>query len=371
MDLPASEDASAARLSLAKAVSMSGAFPGAFPAETFTLVARGMAPMPVDMLLADGGIYDNLGYRLMASARDAARREKRQPLALYGDGWDKRWDVDFILVSNGGQMFDLEAASGTGHELGRVIGLLSDLPGSRQEEVFRERWVSSSESNAPSDTIFFSPGLITGSPDDWLSGLNYETGKRQNADYRLHDSLCNALLGLNIGFFPLVAADLDRWSADQILELCPDREGLRKAIEAFHHPPPLQEKTPPSKPKNNRERYESLFEIPPAELQQRDLASKVADVIVADIEDCVKSFRKMGTLQDQVNPADAWRIHRLGRYLVLFKWADLQQRIPAARERREKLDSEQEKSQEYEHKLLRKLSPFEQTESKPGIENRE
>jgi predicted acylesterase/phospholipase RssA len=343
MDAADSEDARPAKLSMAKAVSMSGAFPGAFPAESVELKTRGFFPTTVNVFLADGGIHDNLGYRLMTSARDAVRVEKGSPNADFnGHGWDKHWDVDLIIVSNGGQMFDLEAVSGVGDELARVIGLLSDLPASRQEEVFRKDRRDIGESKAPSDTIFFSPGLITGSPDDWLIFKQSQRKTGRNLD-SFWESLRDSLVGLDFNSFRLVLP--------QIINLCGDQARLKNALHAFRNPPALPTETPRSKAKNNRDALFNGYSESPALRQRRQLAAELASVVVSDIEDCMNAFRKTGTLQDQINSDDAWRIHRLGRYLVLLKWPDLQAEIPAATERRKKLNLEQQHSMEFWEKL--------------------
>lgn len=82
-------------------VAVSGAFPGAFGSTEFEIVSG------LKLQIVDGGITDNLGYSLLASAVEQSawrRRDLMSPLdAEAGD-----WNLDMIIVSDGGMPLSRE-----------------------------------------------------------------------------------------------------------------------------------------------------------------------------------------------------------------------------------------------------------------------
>lgn len=107
---------------LADRVAVSGSFPSAFPAlpvsARITTVPEPLSKSErvseLSLLLADGGIRDNLGLKLLEAADALAREAVTNPSA---NGWtgfapSSDWALDLILVSDGGKF--LQAHSGQG-----------------------------------------------------------------------------------------------------------------------------------------------------------------------------------------------------------------------------------------------------------------
>ncbi len=117
----------AKRMTLAERVAISGAFPFAFPPRTWQIEdlhpvgATGVGKR--QMLLADGGLRDNTGVRLLQVAEAEA-----DPTALQFGVQDSKmpieWNLDAILSSDGGAVFGVfEKPSGRLSLLPRVFEL--------------------------------------------------------------------------------------------------------------------------------------------------------------------------------------------------------------------------------------------------------
>lgn len=80
---------------VAELVTMSGAFPGAFGSSDLEIVGG------TRFQVVDGGVTDNLGYSLFASALEESKwRSAELASGLDNDG--KKWEFDLIIVSDGG-----------------------------------------------------------------------------------------------------------------------------------------------------------------------------------------------------------------------------------------------------------------------------
>jgi hypothetical protein len=93
---------------LAERVATSGAFPGAFPPRAVELdIVAGGRRSHLRLLLADGGIRDNLGVDALLLIDRLSRQQQRQdwsPNTLWTyDHVDPMWRLDLVIASDGGQ----------------------------------------------------------------------------------------------------------------------------------------------------------------------------------------------------------------------------------------------------------------------------
>lgn len=143
------------RLDLAARVSISGAFPGAFPARSVEIETRRQgANMTIrrTLSLGDGGISDNSGLLLLRAAQE---QSNRQPASLAD------WKVDFIVVSDGGAVFGLGSDPGTLASLQRAIDMLSarGSQGYQRREAKKHDlvWLTPQSSFLPAVMLFDTP----------------------------------------------------------------------------------------------------------------------------------------------------------------------------------------------------------------------
>jgi hypothetical protein len=96
-------------------VAVSGAFPGAFSA-LHTSARLTPVPEPIGvshdtrslmLALVDGGVRDNLGLRLLQGINREARRSGNNSISWPGFTPDPEWALDLIIVSDGGQSFEV------------------------------------------------------------------------------------------------------------------------------------------------------------------------------------------------------------------------------------------------------------------------
>jgi len=120
-------------VSLAERVAISGAFPGAFPARRARIsIAQGrpveaQAPrVDRELVLADGGVADNSGIRLLETTSALATVRRGSDLSLdpaYGDAWN----IDVFLASNAGALFDVPEELSSLSELTRAVDVIAQL----------------------------------------------------------------------------------------------------------------------------------------------------------------------------------------------------------------------------------------------------
>jgi predicted acylesterase/phospholipase RssA len=287
---------------VADIVAISGAFPGAFPAmhtaARLTVVPTLLANSPdtrtIPLALVDGGVRDNLGLRLLQGIDQEVRGNGRNSLSWPGFKPSQDWELDLIIVSDGGQSF--EAAE-------RRLGLLAqvsraiDLSG--LETGILRPVMQSAALPVVSLSIAAEIGLA---PDATI--VQSATRPRASArrDYfrpRLPDD-------------PALA---------RIVELVPNREAAREALANYA-----------------RTRGATPMSVGDLDKRCRDTASRdapechwrtLADLILDDIDHVAAVFRRSATLEDQYSAADVDALTRLGRYFVLLKLAEIEEKLAA------------------------------------------
>jgi predicted acylesterase/phospholipase RssA len=159
---------------LALLTAASGAFPLALPAYGFDApyTLPGEQPASFRYLLSDGGVSDNTGLVLLDAAQLVARKEKDYAASPYPSRhnppsqWGMaRFDVDFMLASDGSALAPEEAPSGPFSEFERAMNVMYDTTGGK--EMFAAR----DEAKHPRPPIvLITPRSIARSPDGLRRG---------------------------------------------------------------------------------------------------------------------------------------------------------------------------------------------------------
>lgn len=149
------------KLDLATRVSISGAFPGAFPRRRVEIETRRQAmnfyePTAMKirrtLVLGDGGISDNTGLLLMRAAQEQSNRPSA---SLTG------WNVDFVIVSDAGAVFGLGGDPGALASLQRAVDVLSvrGSQGFRKREMQKRDlvWLTPQSNFLPIPMLFDAP----------------------------------------------------------------------------------------------------------------------------------------------------------------------------------------------------------------------
>jgi hypothetical protein len=343
--LPGSPNAFPTGERWARLAAMSGAFPGAFPISPERLklgsITEGMITdirtMAVDRLhpeqdpfigvwLADGGIIENLGLRLLLVTHRHAKlpgdgpgvarnlrfppgkvtgpAEAFQRYALYfGSGFRElppEWRLDVALFSNGGQMLASRENDGS-IGLGRVIDIATSLHAARDEEALR----LSTQFEANDIPVYgMSPAYLGDPPDlEMLGGENAAAARK----YERHTAQ------------PL-------WSLTEMLE----KQGiLDHVLEINPHP-----ETAKKELAELRAHWEMLANAPEEERQAAGRRFSDEHPVLRDVSMGLAAFDRTSTLEDQVPPEDAEAIFRLGQYSVYLRFDRLKMVLDAASEKR-------------------------------------
>lgn len=123
---------------IARLVAASGAFPGAFQASAFRI-----SPKSEEILVSDGGLTDNFGFSLLASAH------------VLGESWV----FDLIIVSDGSQTLRNEVSRGVG-QWGRAMSVIYASAGI--EAVIGEQ---------PPKVLRLSPQLLDPDDDEMMARI--------------------------------------------------------------------------------------------------------------------------------------------------------------------------------------------------------
>jgi predicted acylesterase/phospholipase RssA len=285
---------------VADIVAVSGAFPGAFPAmhtaARLTVVPEPLANSPdtrtMPLALVDGGVRDNLGVRLLQGIDQEVRGNGRTSLSWRGFKPSQDWALDLIIVSDGGQSFEVaERRLGLLAQVSRAI----DLSG--LETGILRPVMQSADLPVVSLSIAAEIGLAADATIVQSATRPRTTVRRDYFRPRLPDD--PALAGM--------------------VELVPNREAARQALANYA-----------------RTRGATPMNVGDLEKRCQDPASRdapechwrtLADLILDDIDHVAAVFRRSATLEDQYSAADVDALTRLGRYFVLLKLAEIEEKL--------------------------------------------
>jgi|GEM_PF-4505793 len=269
--------------SLSEVVVASGAFPLAFDPRRVRVVrnsrSAGTSVFPAgtgaEFLLADGGLTDNSGERLLSAASELGSK----PGSNFG-----KWQSDLVIASDAGAVFTPEETIQPPMLLGRAIDVVY------------------ATATRPAD-----PKVILITPRPYIALF---------AAARTHDPLLQSYWARRAQPFPelLAIAYGDGAARDIVFQVA--RSGHRWNFLREH-----------------RERVNEFNQAVAA--RQSDHALAILKVIISgvindDFRECVETFSRTTTLQDQLTPYDAHSLFRLGEYLVLLKWPVIAARMGRA-----------------------------------------
>jgi len=132
---------------IARLVAASGAFPGAFQASVIRTSADS-----ADILISDGGLTDNFGFSLLASAHKL------------GDSWD----FGLILVSDGSETLQSQVSKGIG-QLARAM-----------EVVYASAGIDPVKDEPPPNVLRLSPHLLDPADDVMMGNISAFFSGRQD-----------------------------------------------------------------------------------------------------------------------------------------------------------------------------------------------
>lgn len=294
------------RLDLATRVSISGAFPGAFPGRRVEIETRrqGMnMTIRRTLSLGDGGISDNSGLLLLRAAEE---QSNRQPASLAG------WKVDFIIVSDGGAVYGLGSDPGTLASLQRAVDVLSarGSQGYKRREAEKHDlvWLTPQSNFIPAPILF-------DTPSDELPPTNRFTVDRpaEYSPFSYPDAILAALGEVLLGEQESEAKALEVFIKER-KALLPDEEN--RAIPDFAGAG-TREKCAQRAP--NRQELAANQDL-------RVLASEARSLREAfrnEADRLSLVFRDTPTLRDQLGSKVTRDLFALGQAQALLNWPQL------------------------------------------------
>jgi hypothetical protein len=295
-----------------------GAFPGAFPALPVTAhIARSDAPsrdLPASartelpLQLADGGVRDNLGLTLL----EAMDHQARQAHQTRADGWtgfrpDANWQLDLILVSDGGKFLQATTPSGTLGTTLRAIDLSGLATGAPRP---------SGRSDGPPRVLLSAMGTLAPGPDAAVLGQTQAALREAHHAYLRPDTLGDDTVQRLIALQgePTAARLRAAWALH--------RQHPRGAVDVDT----LNTRCAASEPGQTAEAPKA----PKAGTEPDCAWWAVVSTVGDDIWRTTQAFANTPTLSDRYTPEAARTIHRFGRYLVLLRAPELREAVAQA-----------------------------------------
>lgn len=286
---------------LATRVSVSGAFPGAFPAlrtrARFTVnpepLAKASDVRQITLTLVDGGVRDNLGLKLLEDANANARGTTSTSLSWSGFQPGNKWKIDLIIISDGGK--SLEADDSAKDLLAQVMRAI-DVTG-------METGIMRLMSQDPPKVVLSLPSSFSLGPDAVIVGFPHPNNARER-------------------FFFFQPQKFDDVTLDRLAELAPDRARAKAVLDAYRK----------TKSEINLNKVDEDC-ISAKEVSQTSPECRWWDLVRlvgSDIENAIAVFRKSETLEDNYCATDADALVRLGRYLVLLNAGNLDDKLAKA-----------------------------------------
>jgi hypothetical protein len=250
--------------------------------------------MEVGNYLVDGGVRDNLGLRLLEGIDREARGKGQNSLPWAGFEPSDNWALDLIIVSDGGQSFEVADGSiGLLAQVSRAIDLASLETG-----IYRPI-MSSAELPIITLSIAAELGL---SPDAAIVQSSSRPRSEVRRDiFKVHPPTDSAL--------------------NRFAQLVPEREAANKALKGY-------ERTKGTGLLNTGDLNQRCREMSNGDTAEC-LWKTLVDLVLDDIERTSTVFRRSATLDDQYSETDADALVRLGRYFVLLKLDDIEQALAA------------------------------------------
>jgi hypothetical protein len=317
------------KMSLAERVAVSGAFPVAFPPRPWKAwvhpISSGVGSTR-ELLLADGGLRDNTGYRLLRVA-DSLVDPAAQRYGVESSMMPADWDLDAFLMSDGG------AVLGVFEE---PPNLLNVLP-----RAFDLGAITTDPKQVPTDPCgslpyypaSFSPTLQLINPDQQFHLKEDSTpGAALDRPWNAHFSPAEypeAILKRILELLPAGEQPSATTLKNDFLRLAgPNRirdrvlwyKEMKKAFHDGVCNPKSSRIKPPAPPI-------------PGTCEALALREKVTKSVFADLE----IFHKASTLDDRLSKETVASLERLGKMLVYLRWPLLESNLNRAADCKEHL----------------------------------
>jgi predicted acylesterase/phospholipase RssA len=311
-------------LGLPERVALSGAFPGALPGRVWWIrvdPARATGDGWRRLVLVDGGARDNLGLELLRAA-DALADEGKTP-GLEDHLTPAHWNLDAVLVSDGGAAFGVLDAPGSG---------LTQL--SRTVEVSGIPFDARDLSGDPCQSIFetppqFSPSLHLMPPD---TSFNLERAPARTSVQERHWRLRidpvrypEPVLRRLVSLLPDAATRneatdrledfLERWATHRTTGRDWSFSRTRSAAACAQRAEGALETSRGSQPRM---------------LPGVCAALELETILLTSIQSDLEVFFATSTLVDRLPEKTARSLERLGKTLVYLEWPILERRLDTA-----------------------------------------
>ena len=291
---------------LADLVAVSGGFPGAFPSLPVSVrittvsepISKENRVSELSLLLADGGIRDNLGLKLLEAADEIAREGVTSPSK---NGWtgftpSADWALDLILVSDGGKFFQAESDQGVLAAIMRAI----DLSGLETGVVREMR-------NTNNHPIIVLSALSTVAPSPDASIMGIKQTDERDAYYKY--------------FRP---SKFDEDALGKIVALVPDQQAAQAALTKYRLLP-----TGYIVKLNGLSKLCSAGNVESSVSYDCDWW-RLVSLVGKDIWQVAEIFIHTPTLTDSFAPGQAEAVFRFGQYMGLLKSGEIRQALAFA-----------------------------------------
>ncbi len=294
---------------LARQVAISGAFPGAFPTTELRVSVpvpqtSQFAPQQMDLALtlADGGIRDNLGLNVLELANLVSRLpgSGQGNRTWSGDAPDARWQLDVILVSDGGKALQAAEELSAVGSVFRAMDLNGLETGALRRMSYR---------GEPPIVLLSALASLSLSPDTITSGHSADELRDRPSIFLNAGLVGDAIL-------------------ESLAQLVPDRAAAQSLVHRFRA-------APKGAYFGAREVKERCASNNPHVRASRACARYALESLIgADLWQVLSAFRSKPTLEEVFSDQQARDIFRFGQYLVLLKANDIRESLNNAAARK-------------------------------------
>jgi predicted acylesterase/phospholipase RssA len=281
---------------LATLVAASGAFPGAFKPLRVQVVRPPEGGFDLDtskLVLADGGMADNLGLVMMYAAGHWVRRNDSTIARADPEVGQaiRKWDVNVIIASDGSAISLPRVPTSGLQEIGSAIDVVSRASAGEP--------LAGPDRN-PSTTLLSPDPFINLSPIGGIADLAFEHAGASDT-MAIRRVTEDASIFQLPSFMTLSPVDL-RFLVLNLDTLIVPRDSLLQAVRVIAQ-------------RNGRD---SLTNSRDRARNQSWADELVHSALVADLSYVLTAFVKTPTLTSTFTPAKARALYRLGQYLFLF-----------------------------------------------------
>lgn len=291
---------------LADRVAVSGSFPGAFPPlQVNARITTTLEPLTssqhvseLSLLLADGGIRDNLGLNLLEAVDELTRKSvtNQSTSGWLGFSPPSDWSLDLILVSDGGQFFKSKTNLNSYSTIMRAI----DLSG-LETGVLRPMRNSSDRPLV----VLSAHSTVAPSPDSLIYGVTQTERRDAHYQYFRPDTFDATILA-------------------KLVALVPDQITAQAALSAY-------QRLPADHNVDLATIDQTCKFIPSDSKTSPDCVWwNLVSLVGEDIWRSTEAFIATPTLSDSFSAEQAKTVYRFGQYMVFLKSSEIQNAVKIA-----------------------------------------